>query len=389
MTVPSSTGTATAPEHDRPPWWALSILISLAVLLVILYGYSVSSARLLFLELLVAVAAFSAGSLIGFLFGLPKAGLLRNGTGDGGEAVDEPERERAGYQPSTNLEQISDWLTKILIGVGLVELRELGSGLDQIGQAVAKSIGSGTGSAVLTQIVLVCFLIVGFLVSYLWTRLHYGGIQTRTDLGILRQLAARTRGLEQKTAGLAHKVEEQTSLTEGLKKTTHALARGEIIPSGQAEAGPRPSAVPVAAPQREDFSRIWPPDVLKSFDTLLAAPTNWDADDVVVHFGSRPSTANGRSLTGEVIADLDGGLAIRLIVKRDEGPPLSGDVVFLLHSTFRDRAVRAPVRNDRAETTVYSEGWFTAGAILDEGRTVLTYDLRRLPNVPRWFKEEE
>jgi len=30
-----------------------------------------------------------------------------------------------GYSGNTNLEQISDWLTKILVGVGLTQLREI------------------------------------------------------------------------------------------------------------------------------------------------------------------------------------------------------------------------------------------------------------------------
>ena len=394
MTVPSATGEEPTRKPATPPWWTLAVLFSLSGVFVALYGYSVSSARLLFLELLIAIAGFSGGALIGFLFGLPKAGMPRTANAADDETAEPVAGERSGYLPSTNLEQVSDWLTKILIGVGLVELRDLGTALSGVGAGVAKAVGSGSGAAALTQVVLVAFAIVGFLASYLWTRLYYGEIQTSTDLAIINRLAARTEGLEhkaegleQKTEGLEQRVEAQTSVTQGLKKTANALARGEITPSGQLDAGPRPSAVPVGPAQLKEFARKWPPDTLQRLNALLQAPTDWDTDDVVEQFGERPSAADGRSLTGEIVSDLDKGLVIRLIVRRDGGRPLTGEVVFLLHSTFRDRAVVVPVRDDCAETTVYSEGWFTAGAVMDDGRTVLAYDLKNLPNVPPWFTE--
>lgn len=64
--------------------------------------------------LLLALASVMVGVLVGFLFGIPRA-LQNAGTG-GAEAG------WGRYSTNTNLEQISDWLTKILVGVGLVEL---------------------------------------------------------------------------------------------------------------------------------------------------------------------------------------------------------------------------------------------------------------------------
>jgi len=145
--------------------------------------------------------------------------------------------------------------------------------------------------------------------------------------------------------------------------------------------------VPLPAAQHSSFTDKWPADVVKGLQRLIDAPQNWKADDVAEHFPDRPSEANGRVLEGEIIADLGGGLVIRLIVRRVSGPPLEGEVIFLLHSTFLDRVLVAPVRNERAEATIYAAGWFTVAAIMDGGRTVLTYDLRKLPNAPKWFTE--
>src|SRR4029077_17521561 len=74
-----------------------------------------------------AGAATAAGSLVGFLFGVPRAAqqLTQEPTGTG--------QKRNPYLPNTNLEQISDWLTKIIVGVGLVEIRAVVGWFDNIG----------------------------------------------------------------------------------------------------------------------------------------------------------------------------------------------------------------------------------------------------------------
>jgi hypothetical protein len=34
---------------------------------------------------------------------------------------------------------------------------------------------------------------------------------------------------------------------------------------------------------------------------------------------------------------------------------------------------------------IYTDGWFTVAAVADEGRTVLSFDLRNMPGAPEWF----
>lgn len=56
-------------------------------------------------------ASTLVGGMIGFLFGVPRKNL----------AAEANNNRLAGrsYTPNTNLEHISDWLTKIIVGVGL------------------------------------------------------------------------------------------------------------------------------------------------------------------------------------------------------------------------------------------------------------------------------
>ena len=66
---------------------------------------------------MVSASSVSVGLLIGFLFGIPRT---LQGLPEAADArLSESVRQR--YMVNTNLEQVSDWLTKIIVGVGLVQ----------------------------------------------------------------------------------------------------------------------------------------------------------------------------------------------------------------------------------------------------------------------------
>src|SRR6266850_7688731 len=91
--------------------------------------------------LLVAGAALAAGILIGFLFGIPRT-LQREGPKDtaNGNAPGEA------YGVNTNLEQISDWLTKIIVGVGLVQLGRVPEYARRLGDYFSTCLGNAACS---------------------------------------------------------------------------------------------------------------------------------------------------------------------------------------------------------------------------------------------------
>lgn len=113
-----------------------------------------------------AGAATATGSLMGFLFGVPRAAppAAREAVGAG--------RRRHPYLPNTNLEQISDWLTKIIVGVGLVEIRTVVEWFDAIGRTAGPAIWDGPAGRVVATAILVHYLLMGFfqgfLVAYLY-----------------------------------------------------------------------------------------------------------------------------------------------------------------------------------------------------------------------------
>jgi tetratricopeptide (TPR) repeat protein len=82
-------------------------------------------------SLAVVVASTTVGALLGFLFGIPRSLQQQPPNSpagsDGGQTAAEKSK-LAGIQAfrnNTSLEEISDWLTKIIIGIGLVQFQTL------------------------------------------------------------------------------------------------------------------------------------------------------------------------------------------------------------------------------------------------------------------------
>ena len=71
----------------------------------------------------------SGRSFLGFLFGLPKtappAGAFGAAPTTGSAAAPQGPSSGQRYRPNTNLQEVSDWLTKIVVGVGLTQVANL------------------------------------------------------------------------------------------------------------------------------------------------------------------------------------------------------------------------------------------------------------------------
>ena len=75
------------------------------------------------------------------------------------------------YAANTNLEEISDWLTKILVGAGLTQIAELPGQLQRLIEYAAANLG-GDAARTYAAALLVFYFLGGFLTSYLWARLY-------------------------------------------------------------------------------------------------------------------------------------------------------------------------------------------------------------------------
>jgi len=147
---------------------------------------------------LIAVAFGSIGSLIGFLFGIPRtlqseAPVAPAKTQEAGQS--ERKENSYGQAVNTNLEQISDWLTKILVGVGLTQL---GQAPQRLMKLAAYFQAGLNGNAPVTLVIVLNSSVFGFFAGYLLTRLFLASAFWTAQL----QQSENLRGTEQFARGL-------------------------------------------------------------------------------------------------------------------------------------------------------------------------------------------
>ena len=157
--------------------WANITLTTIAPLVglvsIILYacsaGWGVAFSLIGKLTIL-SLASLIVGGLFGFLFGIPKT-MQDNSA--------HPNTTK--FIINTNLEQISDWLTKIIVGIGLIQIKNLPTYISRThtyfqnnwGSDMLKDIGS-------VCICVICyFLFLGFLLIYLYTRINLTSLLKR------------------------------------------------------------------------------------------------------------------------------------------------------------------------------------------------------------------
>lgn len=117
--------------------------------------------------LIITFAIMLLGGLLGFLFAIPKLNKHYNPH----EEYDKSTK----YMPNTNLEEVSDWLTKIIIGVTLTQLGKIPGYLRGMAGYIVDNSGAmlQADSAGLFLIALVIYsLITGFITGYFYTRIY-------------------------------------------------------------------------------------------------------------------------------------------------------------------------------------------------------------------------
>jgi hypothetical protein len=160
---------------------------------------------------LVAGSSAFVGGTLGFLFGIPRT-LQRETTTPSGEQNGESGatttvEQRIGYRANTNLEQISDWLTKILVGVGLTQIRELRGGLVSLAAFAAQGLGAQPFSQVFALALISYYAVLGFLFGYLWTRLFLAGALRIADQAAIGELTAEVKEASRKVDALKKQVD--------------------------------------------------------------------------------------------------------------------------------------------------------------------------------------
>lgn len=139
--------------------------------------------------LLWAMASLASGTALGFLFGIPKI-LQDNSIHDKPEKVaseSNPNKRSDAFsyrqQVNTNLTEISDWLTKIIVGLTLVHLAEIQQQFNNMANTFASGLNAGEPALEksFAFALLTVYTILGFFFGYLYTRLFLAIAFSKAD----------------------------------------------------------------------------------------------------------------------------------------------------------------------------------------------------------------
>ena len=199
---------------------ALMILIALGAGAIVAFAMDIpfvapDKAPALVGGILLAIACLLLGALLGFLFGIPRSLQEQAAAAEPSTPVTSQPGATAGavalqsaaagrpqmrYGANTNLEQISDWLTKILVGVGLTQLANLPGYLQRVATYFGPLFGNGGTGPQFALAAILAFTAGGFLFSYLWTRLFLATELTKADLTSMTERVAKLEVAQQEQA---------------------------------------------------------------------------------------------------------------------------------------------------------------------------------------------
>jgi hypothetical protein len=158
------------------------------------------------------------GFFLGFLFGIPKVLQGNRATTLKPSTTSTPYGQRV----NTNLEDISDWLTKIIVGLGIYELRRIPAWMGMLanyfatGHYLTGPLSFPLESAFSAAIVF--FTICGFLLGYLITRIYLQRALAHADKNAVpdddASLPKATEPVTQETVYPPKDMETDLSVTE-------------------------------------------------------------------------------------------------------------------------------------------------------------------------------
>jgi hypothetical protein len=149
-------------KKNRDEWLLRLVFVTaLGMCVIVLYAVQwvdQGAISIIGLALLSAGAAWLIAVVVGFIFGIPR----RSSNQPGGRQ----------YLPSTSLEQVADWLTKIIVGVGLTQLDKIPGKLGSLASFIAMGMGDAASHKAVALAICIYFPSCGFLFGFLWARLY-------------------------------------------------------------------------------------------------------------------------------------------------------------------------------------------------------------------------
>ena len=339
--------------------------------------------EILFIGIILSITSLVSFYFIGTLFGMPK----RNNN------------KKNNYSLNNSLVEIADWLTKIIIGLALINLKEIPGYLISLGEYVKVATKIDDELVNIYSIgIVIYFGFLGLYIGYNYMRLvlsnkykHADNSSIHKELEIIKEknLDAKEE-IQQKDIKLLQLqslVQEKEQLTKSLitrlNKSTLASTDFEtvvkkVIDSEKTKKHNGDIKLEVNKIIDEAKLRLHKGLILNNEDPQKG---QWKSKAI----------SNERELKATVTEDIKGLYKVNLEVVSTNpmtNPLKDGDYILLaLHNTFGNPPLKLiEVDNQSAELSFYSYGSFTVGAFADKGATELELDLADLPNTPSYFK---
>lgn len=314
-----------------------------------------------------------------------------------------------GYRDSTSLEQIADWLTKIIVGLTLTQFaawedrfERLASNLTgamagnyQPSATCERLIAGLQGddllrvldlpicrpSAIPGGIIIALFATTGFIVTYLWMRRYFILEMVMAKKQAKDLLAAKRREIETQ-----REAAEQQKTIEAAREVNLA----EQSPGRAAISDPEIDSILQRGLQTVVKDSKAHSALIKVSKRVANEPTD-PVDPWRGKFGES-ATANGVRLDASVVAlagnpnffDVD--LCVHAETEKRKTDLFGSKVVYFLHPTFGGQPKISFFGSDgRAPLEFYAYGAFTVGAILEDG-TELELNLATLESAPARFR---
>ncbi|WP_194139794.1 pYEATS domain-containing protein [Flavobacterium hungaricum] len=360
-------------------------LIGLILGVIVVIGFPLASTgngfSLVFIGLLLAMASLVCGFFTGTLFGMPK----RN------------ETDSSDYTLNNSLVEISEWLTKIIVGLGLVNLTKVPDYLNSVGQFVKKDCKDTCYVDFYAMCILVYFSILGLYMGYNYMRLVLSPQYKIADDNMLKkQLVKVNEKLEETTIENKKLKEAATDLQDEMNVKGN-VTKELIKMVNQPE-------IPIEDIQITSSEIASREDVNESEETIQSYVDNMineakeklkrglvinPIDPQQGQWGGK-AINNERELSAAVVEFSRWIFEINITIKstNDNKPLQSGEVILVaLHDTFGEPPFRlVTVENGIAQLKLVSYGSFTIGAYADRGTTELELNLAKLPDVSDYFK---
>ncbi len=159
-------GKGEAARIKQPGWtYFIPALGCLGVLITLVYVSQVEGGKrwsVFGVAIAIAGAAAVVGGVVGFLFGIPLTSKQRTAGANDSQ-----------YETNTNLEQVSDWLTKIIVGVGLVQVGRALPALTRLAKSLNDPLGGAPYGGAFGLGLTIFYALLGFLFLYLWSRTDF------------------------------------------------------------------------------------------------------------------------------------------------------------------------------------------------------------------------